>query len=185
MAPRNDLWFAPISVIVVAGLALSVAGASAASGASPRPANPPSASSVPLIRQHMVDDQGDVQLRVPRVVIATTDGLPASLVVGTHYVLELHVWVAGGESPLAASIDVAGSATNECASSTLPAATISTIRCQVVPTAAQAGMLAVTVRVGPHDAPVATARFTHVVSPHQAYPPEDTPATMSSGGLIT
>ena len=165
MSLRGSRWSAPSLVVVAVGLLLSVADTSRASGAPQRPANPAPASSVVVDRHHVADGQGYARLRVPRVVIAAADGLPASLDSGTAYVLELHVWVAGGESPMTASVDVAGSATNDCARVTLPSATISAIHCQVLPLASGANTIVVNVKVGPQQAPVATAMFTHAVTP--------------------
>ena len=107
-------------------------------------------------------------MRVPPAVISSSDGLAGTVTAGGSYEVVVPVWLAAGQPRTNAEIDVVGAEHALCRRTRLMPATITRMRCRVVPTASAAATgLVVTVTVDLHNvAQPVVATFRHVVNPY-------------------
>jgi hypothetical protein len=159
---RQIRYQAACAVLAVAGTGLM----STAAAASPTvvrhasPVSPVADSSAP---RH---DSGNVEVRVPPATISSSDGLGATVTAGASYEVVVPVWLAAGQPRTNAEIDVVGAKHALCRRTRLMPATITRMRCRVVPTATGVAIgLVVTVTIDVHNvAQPVVATFHHHVA---------------------
>jgi hypothetical protein len=106
---------------------------------------------------------GNIGAIVPTALVSPLDGLPAVLLRGNYYQLTVHVWVAGRQPKTFATIALAGADRSSCVAKTVPAGTIATLRCAVVPTRIGVTGLRVSVLVAAANGVPLVATFDHAV----------------------
>jgi hypothetical protein len=106
---------------------------------------------------------GNVGVTVPTALVSPLDGLPAVLQRGHDYQLTVHVWVAGRQPKTFATVTLAGADRSSCVAKAVPAGTIKTLRCEVVPTRIGVTGLRVNVLVAAANGIPVVATFDHPV----------------------